>query len=65
MPLGYPCGMPENFVPEGSNHDHQIARLTQNVTAPAPPMVHVTPTARNEIHYAAPPSVNVVSFGFL
>ena len=25
-------------------------------------MVHVTPAARNEIHYAAPPSVNAMSF---
>ena len=25
-------------------------------------MVHVTHMARNEIHYAAPPSVNVVPF---
>ena len=25
-------------------------------------MVHVTPMARNEIHYTAPPSVNAISF---
>ena len=25
-------------------------------------MVHITPAARNEIHYTTPPSVNVMSF---
>ena len=49
-------------MPEGYNQDAQVSPLAQVVAAPAPPVVHVTPTARNEIHYVAPPSVNVVPF---
>ena len=47
---------------EGFNQVPKIAPLSQNVAAPASPMVHITHAARNEIHYAAPPSVNMVPF---
>ena len=49
-------------MPEGYNQDAQVSPLAQDVAAPAPPVVHITHTARNEIHYVVPPSVNVVPF---
>ena len=59
MPQGYPWGMPENFRPEGYNLD---APVVQAAATPAPPMVHVTPATRNEIHHVAPPSMNAMLF---
>ena len=49
-------------MPEGFNQDSHIAPLINTATALAPHVVHVTPATRNEIHYDAPPSVNMVSF---
>ena len=62
MPQGYPWGMPENFMLEGYNQDAQVSQLAQAAAASAPPVVHITPTARNEIHCIAPISVNVIPF---
>ena len=54
--------MPENFMPEGFNLDTQAAPVVQAASTLAPPVVHITPAARNEINYIAPPSVNVMMF---
>ena len=62
MPQGYPWGMPENFMRKGFNIDAPADPILQAAATTAPPMVHITPAARNETHYDAPPSVNVVPF---
>ena len=55
MPQGYPWGMPENFMLEGYNLDAPVAPVVQAAATPAPPVVHITPAARNEIHYTTTP----------
>ena len=62
MPQGYPWGMPENFMPEGYNIYAQVAPVVQVAATPVPLVMHVTPMARNEIHYTAPSPVNAMSF---
>ena len=62
MPQGYPWGMPGNFMPEGYNLDALVAPIVQATTTLAPHVVHVTPAARNEIHYDPPLSVNAILF---
>ena len=62
MPHGYPWGMLENFMQEGYNLDSQASSVVQAVGTLAPPVVHITPAARNEIHYIAPPSMNAMPF---
>ena len=49
-------------MPEGYNLDAQVASVVQDAATPAPHVVHVTPAARNEIHYTTPPSVNAMTF---
>ena len=61
MPHGYPWGMPENFMPEGYSYDAQVSPFAQIGVLTAPPVVHVAPAARNEIHYTVPPSMNVLA----
>ena len=62
MPQGYPWGMPKNFMPEGYNLDAPVAPVFYAAATPSPHVVHVSPAARNEIHYVAPPSVNAMPF---
>ena len=52
--------MPKNFMPEGYNFDRQVSLVAQDAATLAPPVVHVTPLARNEIHYTAPPLLNAM-----
>ena len=60
MPQGYPWGMPENFMLEGYNPAAQVALFVQTAAISAPPVVHTTPVANNEIHHVAPPTQNVM-----
>ena len=56
MLQGYLLGMLENFMAKGYNSDAQAAAI------PAPPVVHITPAAKNEIRYTAPPTMNAMPF---
>ena len=49
-------------MPEGYNQDAQVAPFAQTAAVSAPPVVHVTPMARKEIHYTATPLMNTMPF---
>ena len=49
-------------MPEGFNIDTQAAPVVQVAATLSPLVVHITPSARNEIYYIAPPLVNAMLF---